>query len=220
MKKHTPLLILSIALLLSLVGNWYQNKLRKDDRIAQELATANSNTLIAANRAIAEQKQAAIDGIRKERTSDSLENAKETGALKRQISGYRKKLETLPKTVVYNPDSSTVDSLRLAFSLKDSTINTQALMIMSMEVEKTGIFDSFHREILQLEQKQAAQVEISNQLQNQLVTEQGESRKWEKKAKKKFSVTVTGGYGVMNTGGEIRTGPVISGGISYRLFRF
>lgn len=177
------LIILSIALLLSLVGNFFQIRHANKERVARMLEFEQSNTLIAGKRSEVEQKQLAIEGIRKERTSDSLENAKETVALKRQISVYRKKLATLPKTVVYNPDSSTVDSLRVAFQLKDSTINTQALMIMSMEVEKTGIFDSFHREIAQLEQKQAAQVEISNQLQSQVVSAQAETRKEVRKKK-------------------------------------
>lgn len=193
------LIVVSIALLLSLVGNFFQIRHAQKERIARMIEFEQSNTLIAGKRSEVEQKQAAIDGIRKERTSDSLENAKETGALKRQISGYRKKLETLPKTVIYNPDSSTVDSLRVAFSLKDSTINTQALMITSMEVEKTGIFDSFHREILQLEQKQAAQVEIANQLQGQVVSEQANTRK-EKRRKglwRTLTVISAGAIGVL-----------------------
>lgn len=198
MKKHT-LLILSIALLLSLVGNWYQNKLRKDKEFFNELDRANSNAAIAGKLAEISIRDSIIIDIREERQEDSVENSESHKALKRQISGYRKKLQTLPKTVPYQPDSSMVDSLRVAFSLKDSTINTQALMIMSMEVEKTGIFDSFHREILQLEQKQAAQVEISNQLQGQLVDERANTRK-EKRRKglwRTLTVISAGAIGVL-----------------------
>lgn len=178
-------LILGLLALLLISGglNIYQNKIRKNSEIAAELARANSNTLIAAKTSEVEQKQAAIESIRKERGIDSLKKASEIGALKGQISTFRKKLESLPKVIVYNPDSATVDSLRVAFSLKDSTINTQALMITSMEVEKEGYFKSFHREIGELEGQKSAQVVAINQLQTQLVDEQGKVRK-EKRNKK------------------------------------
>lgn len=179
----TTILILSIALLLSLVGNWYQSKLRKDKEFFNELDRANSNAAIAGKLAEISIRDSIIIDIRKERQEDSVENSVSLSALKQRVATLQVKIQKLPKTVVYNPDSATVDSLRVAFSLKDSTINTQALMIMSMEVEKTGVFDSFHKEIAQLEQKQAAQVEISNQLQTQVVSAQAETRKEVRKRK-------------------------------------
>lgn len=189
------LLIVSALLLLSLLGNFYQINLRNRDKIASELALANSNTIIATNRAVAEQKQAAIEAIRKERTSDSLKNVDETTALKRQISVYREKLKNLPQTVPYQPDSATVDSLRVAFVLKDSVIDTQALMITHLETEKQGLFLSFTSEIKELEDKNKAQVVVSNELQTQLVDEQGEVRKQTRKKKfwRGLSVGLTGG---------------------------
>lgn len=196
---NKALWIISIALLISLFFNFYQINLRKNDKILAELNLAKSNTIIAGNEAVIEQKQAAIESERKQRRLDSLSSAVKTTALNVKISRYEKRLETLPKTIPYSPDSSMVDSLRIAFSLKDSVIDTQKLKIANLSRDIDAQFESFGREIKDLQIQRAAQVENTNQLQTQLVSEQGKTRKEARKKKffRALSVISLGAVGVL-----------------------
>lgn len=180
---NKALWIISIALLISLFFNFYLINLRKNDKILAELNLSKSNTIIAGNEAVIEQKQAAIELIQKERALDSLKSQGEKKALNVKIARYEKRQQHLPKIVPYQPDSAMVDSLRVAFSLKDSTIDTQNLKIGLLERDIDAQFQSFSREIAQTQEQRAAQVDISNQLQNQLVEEQGKTRKEVRKKK-------------------------------------
>lgn len=172
--------ILAGILFVSVSINIFQHKLRNRADILADLDRANSNTIIAGKTSEIEQKQAAIESIRKERTVDSLVSTKKIGALNVKLARYEKKLSTLPKTVPYSPDSAMVDSLRLAFIFKDSTIDTQKLKIAQLETDITAQFESFSKEIKETQEQRAAQVDISNQLQNKLVDEQGKTRKAER----------------------------------------
>lgn len=181
--------ILAGILLLSLLGNWFQSSIRKNDRIANELNLAKSNTTIATKEAQIAMREATIDSIRKDRSKDSLQATMSQAAFKAQIGKLRLRISQLPQKMVYNPDSATVDSLRLSFSLKDSAINTQAIRITDLEAEKTMMSDSFHKEITQLTDNRNDQIAIANQLQSQLVESQSDTRK--EKRKRKFWRTVS-----------------------------
>lgn len=189
--KNYTILALFVLLLISL----WQNKVRKAAEFQAMLDLANSNTLIAQKTGQIAMRDSAIAAIRKERAVDSLKSSVDSRAFKAQIGKLRFKISQLPQTIVYNPDSTTVDSLRLSFSLKDSAINTQAIRITDLEAEKTMMSDSFHKEITQLTDNRNDQIAISNQLQNQLVSEQGKTRKEVRKRKfwRTVSVAAAGG---------------------------
>lgn len=187
--KNLTILVLFVPLLISGGLNLYQSSIRKNDRIAAELNLAKSNTTIATKEAQIAMREATIDSIRKDRSKDSLQATMSQAAFKAQIGKLRFKISQLPQQIVYNPDSATVDSLRLSFSLKDSAINTQAIRITDLEAERTMMSDSFHKEITQLTDNRNDQIVITNQLQSQLVEEQGKTRK--EKRKRKFWRTVS-----------------------------
>lgn len=181
--KTWTILILFALLLISGIGNLYQGSIRKNDKIRADLDRANSNTVIHGKIAQIAMRDSAIAAIRKERAVDSLKSSVSEKSFKAQIGKLRFKISQLPQKIVYNPDSATVDSLRLSFSLKDSAINTQAIRITDLEAEKTMMSDSFHKEITQLTDNRNDQIAIANQLQNQLVDEQGKTRKEVRKKK-------------------------------------
>ncbi len=187
--KNLTILVLFILLLVSGGLNLWQNKLRKDGEILAELNLAKSNTIIAGKTSEIAMRQATIDSIRKDRSKDSLKASIDSRAFKAQIGKLRFKISQLPQQIVYNPDSATVDSLRVSFQLKDSAINTQAIRITDLEAERTMMSDSFHKEITQLTDNRRDQIAISNQLQTQLISEQANTRK--EKRRKKFWRTVS-----------------------------
>jgi len=180
-KPHvTAIWILSIVLLLSLGGNVYQNNLRKNEKTRALLDMGEARVLIAMKQGQILQRDSLISTIRKERSERTAKDSVSMAGLKTRLATLQGKLTKLPTTVKYNPDSATVDSLRTAFVLKDSVIDTQALMIMNLETEKQGLFASFTREIDLITSQRADQVAISNSLQTQLVDEQGKTRKSER----------------------------------------
>ena len=189
--------ILVVILLLSLVGNWYQDSLRKKDRIKADLDKANSNTVIAQKNGEIIIRDSIIAQIREERRETTVKDSVAMAGLKKRVSILIGEIAKLPKVIQYNPDSATVDSLRVAFVMKDSVIDTQSLMIMNLEAEKQGLFSSFTREVQQLTDQRYAQVVISNQLQQQLVAEQANTRR-EVRRKKFFRFLA--GVGIATAG--------------------
>lgn len=195
--KNYAILGLFVLLLISGGINIWQNKVRKAGEFQAMLDLANSNTLIAQKTGQIAMRDSAIAAIRKERAIDSLKSSIDSRAFKAQIGKLRFKISQLPQKIVYNPDSATVDSLRVSFALKDSVIDTQALMIMNLETEKQGLFASFTREVQQLTDNRNDQIVITNQLQNQLVEEQGKTRK---EVRKKKMWRFIAGVGVATAG--------------------
>lgn len=197
--KNIALGIMAILLLISGTAIVLMVNSAKKEQQARMIDHERSNTIIATQRGQILVRDSLIAAIRKERHKDSLENSTSQKALKARVATLTGRISKLPQKIFYNPDSATVDSLRVAFVLKDSVIDTQQLMIMSLEVEKTGIINSFYKEISQLEDQRESQVDISNQLQNQLVESQTQTRK--EVRRKKFwrgaAMLVTGGIAVL-----------------------
>lgn len=104
--------------------------------------------------------------------------------------------------------------------IKDSIIAQQAAQISDLKAQLQNQADQFNDTQLANSGEINELVLAMNGLQESVVFEQSETRKWKNKADKRWGISVNAGYGVMSTGGEIRTGPTVNAGLSYRLLRF
>lgn len=199
MEKIKNYVILGLLALLVISGglNIYQNKVRKDAEIAAELARANSNTIIAENKAIAAQKQATIDAIRKNRALARVKDSIEIGALKQQISGKKSRLRHIAPVNDFEPNIIVTDTLghrwegtQEEFSqwavqslLKDSIISDQDVLISTLELRHSAEIIDLNAIIRAQSDQIVTHVSNSNELQTQLVGEQGKVRKEVRKKK-------------------------------------
>lgn len=216
--KNLTILVLFVLLLISGGLNLYQSSLRKNDRIAAELSEARNQTEIAASRALAKSYADRAREVDSLRTLERDSSKVVVRALKEETRAYKKTVAILRPLVAPRIDS--VPVLRDFVAAQDSTILKQDSTITVLEVAVTNEIGKA-AEIDLLKRNEIGElVSMVNGLQDDLVTEQGKTRKAEKKAGKKFNLGVGAGYGVTSTGGEIRTGPVINLSIYYRLLRF
>jgi hypothetical protein len=194
MKKRDLIYLGIIAVLL--IGNFWQFRVNQNEKQANLLALGESRVLIEGKLAEIRMRDSLISTIRKERVERTAKDSVSMAGLKTRVAVLRGEIAKLPTVIPYNPDTLTIDSLRTAFVLKDSVIDTQALMIMNLETEKESLFNSFTREVQQLTDQRSDQVEISNTLQDQLIEQQKETRK--EKRKKKFfrTLSVIGAAGI------------------------
>lgn len=170
--------ILAGILLLSLVGNWFQINLRKNDRIAAELSEFRNQTEIAGHRALAKSfgdRAKEVDSLRVlER--DSAKIAQRAAKIENQA--IRKTLSRLRPLLAPKIDS--IPDLRDFVALQDSLINGQDSLIMSLEFSCMAQVRSFE-EVIRLNRAQIQeQIAVSNTLQEMLVSEQGKTRKAER----------------------------------------
>jgi hypothetical protein len=216
MRDPKNIIILSLLLLLLVSGglNIFQNSLRKNDRIASELSEARNQTEIAASRALAKSyadRAREVDSVRTlERDSAKVV----VRALKQETTAYKKTIAVLRPLVAPRIDS--VPVLRDFVAAQDSTILKQDSTITVLEV---AVSNEIGRaaEIDLLKRNEIGElVSMVNGLQNDLVTEQGKTRKAEKKAGKKFSVGPTAGYGFSKEG----LSPQIGISVQWRWLRF
>lgn len=212
--KNLIIVVLLFLLTISVGGNFVQSRLKKEAEIKSDLDRANSNTLIA-------QKTARVAML------DSLGKAKERSAKQRAtkdsvaIQGFKTAISKTAlnlaiRRVPVQPLIDSVQELGLFVETYDSLSAEKDSLIVEMGLRHSAqILDL--QEVNRLNRGQIEeQVGISNLLQDQVVQEQAESRKWKKKADKKFSVGPTAGYGVSKEG----LSPQIGISVQWRLIRF
>lgn len=216
--KNIVILVLFVLLAVSASLNFIQVRNAKQEQLNAMLRNEQANTAIAASRALAKSyadRAREVDSVRTlERDSAKVV----VRALKDETRAYKKTIATLRPLVAARIDS--VPVLRDFVAAQDSTILKQDSTIVSLE-EANANEVGRAAEMDQLKRKEIGElVSMINGLQENLVDEQDKARKAERKAKKRFGLAVNAGYGVMSTGGEIRTGPTVNAGLSYRLLRF
>jgi len=214
-KPHvTAIWILSIVLLLSLGGNVCQHLHIQNKELADELRNINHLNENAVSEDRIKQAQARIDSITAKGIRDSVSWKSRESALKMRNSTTTKNLAVLRVPVQPLIDSIkalgdfvlTYDSLS---AIKDSTIYETGMRLATKEAEL--------HELGQLHKVQITeQVGITNNLQEDIVFEQGETRKWKRKANKKFVVSGGVGYGVNETG----LTPSVGVHVGYKFFGF
>lgn len=139
-------------------------------------------------------------------------------ALKDETKAYKKTIAALRPLVGARIDS--VPQLRDFVAAQDSTILKQDSTITSLEIANANEIKKA-TEIDELKRSEINEMVLTiNGLQESVLFEQGETRKYKKQAGKRFGLGINAGWGVMSTGGEIRTGPVIQAGLQWRLLRF
>lgn len=216
--KNYTILGLFVLLLISGGYNIFQSKLRKASEVTAMLNEARNQTEIAGHKALAKSyadRAKEVDSVRT-RDRDSVKVV--VRALKDETRAYKKTIATLRPLVAPRIDS--VPVLRDFVAAQDSTILKQDSTITSLEVANANEIGKA-QEIDRLKRGEIGELVLTiNGLQESVVFEQGESRKYKKQADKRFNLGVGAGYGVTSTGGEIRTGPTVNIALYYRLLRF
>lgn len=211
----TAWVIVLIILLLSIAGNVYQWNSHTSAELKASLDNQLLRTRLAQNAAVAQSARDSVRLIRSERgIRDSIHRVSvnrleiENRQKDRRIAELRKPVATLIDSVA--PLKAFVAVMDSSLQVKDSLNNMLNAHLQIVE-------KSFNAELFQKDTELIAEKAISTDWKD--AAETSESN-YQKLKKKRFSVGVSGGYSVVSTGGEIRTGPAIQVGIVYNLFRF
>jgi len=135
MKNTTKLILgLSIALLLSLGGNVYQNNLRKNEKLEADFKNIKLLNENAVHKAASDSAANEVKRIQAKLkiTKDSVKVSHKRFVS--EIGLSKKKLSKLPQVIPQNPDSTLLDSIRTAYHLKDTIISQQDEFIKSLEL--------------------------------------------------------------------------------------
>lgn len=195
--KNIALLVMAILLLISGTLNFIQVRNAKQDQLNAMLRNEQANTMIAAQTARADM----LDSLAKAKERSAKERAtKDSVALKvkeRAISVMSRNLAVL--RVPVQPLIDSLQNLGLFVETYDSLSAQKDSLIYDMGLRHAAQIVDLE-EVLSLTRAQINElVDISNQLQNQLVESQTQTRK--EKRKKKFfrtlSVISLGAVGVL-----------------------
>lgn len=173
--KNIAMGIMAILLLISGTLNFIQLNSAKREQIARTLDFERSNTMIAAQTARADM----LDSIAKAKDKSAKERAtKDSVALKvkeRAISAMSRNLAVL--RVPVQPLIDSLQDLGLFVETYDSLSAQKDSLIYDMRLRHAAQIVDLE-EVLSLTRAQINElVDISNQLQTQLVDEQGKTRK-------------------------------------------
>lgn len=207
--------ILAVILLLSLLGNWLQFRSARDQELNILANNSKLQTEILKHTVTAKTAAARGDSIEVKRSLDSLKFEGQKSALLSQIRTHKKTIASMRPEVV--PQIDSLPLVKEFVALQDSTITGQDSLIVVLERLSSSMHGSFTAEIMQKDIELNAEKAISNDWQ---ASAENSMKLYQKIKKKKFSVGISGGMGVMSSGGEIRTGPVIQAGVQWSLWRF
>lgn len=207
----TTVLVLIIALLLSLIGNYFQYRGARQQEIS--LLDANETLGGQVELLLAElhESDSIVIAIREQRQKDSVKFSVAEKHLKSSVATLKKTIATLRPQIV--PQIDSLPLVKEFIALQDSTIEKQDSLnvVLSGQIYDQG--KSFTAEIEQLN----AQILASNQISD-LWQESAESsmKLYQKLKKKRFSVGPEISYGVNKDG----LSPSVGFSVQYSLFRF
>lgn len=121
------------------------------EREVRELSTARD---VALSRAKAESEQ---------RTKIIIAKDSEQAAMKAQISTLKKRISKYTSVAIVQPAQIAIDTATMFYPCadRDSVINLQDHLIVSMESEQTAVNDSYNRQIAQMDSAMTAEKSIS-----------------------------------------------------------
>lgn len=207
MSKNTIIVIL-IAGLLVFLALWLDCCGRLTD---SELTGKAIKSVWKADKAIADKDNAARDAFElaqdSVRKKEAAQHAKTQGALISEIKRLKGRILIPSNSTVLKVDSVCLDQL----VLRDSIITAQDSLTVDLTHERDSMKLSYEGSIDSLKATvatQKGQIELADSLMGEIKIPAEKSR---------FSLSLSAGYGLMSTGGEIRTGIFFGPSLSYKL---
>lgn len=209
-------LIIILVFLLASVGlnvwQWKSAHEQEENMLAnnEKLQTQITHHKAARDTALSREKRSEVLRI-----SEREKNSIEITRLKTRNKGTSEKIVILRVPVQSLIDS--VEALGTFVAAQDSSILEKDNIIAKTEEAWYNDVKRYSEQNLQLHVAVLQSDSVSNNFKQ---VAENATNLYEKQKRKKFSIGVSGGYSVVSTGGEVRTGPAIQIGIVYNLFKF